>query len=228
MDADDARSDAINQMTLACAPLRTNPRMRRRTIAAVCLLAVATACGSDGGSTSVRTVARVAVTGATTILNAGQTTQLNAVASDAAGVAIADPGTVAWSSASSNVATADQAGKVTGVSAGNAVITATIAGVKGTINIVVLASVASKDTIFTVGIASFSPPTLVVKPGATVIFALGFDGTGHDVRFAAAPGAPADIPVLARQYVPRTFSVAGNFSYICPTHPQMTGTVTVQ
>jgi plastocyanin len=84
-----------------------------------------------------------------------------------------------------------------------------------------------KDTIFTIGIASFSPNQLTVSKGATVVFALGFDGTGHDVRFNAA-GAPADIPVVVRQNVPRTFAVAGSFSYICPTHPQMTGMITVQ
>ena len=201
--------------------------MRYRSITAMCVLAVGAACGSDSATTTVRTVARVAVTGASTVLNAGQTTQLSAVASDAAGATIATPGTAVWSSASTSVATTDQTGKVMGVSAGNTAVTATIAGVKGTINIVVLATAVSKDTIFTVGIA-FSPPTLVVAPGATVIFALGFDGTGHDVRFAAAPGAPADIPVLVRQYVPRTFTTAGTFNYICPQHPQMTGTVTVQ
>ena len=206
-----------------------NSRMHFRTIAALCLLAVAVACGSDGTTgTTVRTVASVTVTGASTLLNVGQSTQLTATAADGAGVTIASPGTVVWSSGTTLVATVDQTGKATGVSPGNAVITATAAGVKGTITLVVLASAVSKDTIFTVGIASFSPPTLVVAPGATVIFALGFDGTGHDVRFNATPGAPADIPVLARQYVPRTFTTAGNFNYICPTHPQMTGVVTVQ
>lgn len=85
----------------------------------------------------------------------------------------------------------------------------------------------SKDTIFTVGIA-FSPNTRTVTAGSTVIFALGFDGIGHDVRFAATAGAPADIPVTTRQYIPRVFTKAGSFSYICPTHPEMTGVITVK
>ena len=203
--------------------------MRIRAIASICGLAVAAACGSDGGTTTVRTVASVAVSAASTTLNAGQTTQLTAVASDASGVPIASPGAITWSSGSTTIATVDQTGKVTGVSAGTAVITADIRGVKGSVSIKVnLAGSASKDTIFTVGIASFSPATLVIAPGTTVIFALGFDGTGHDVRFNAVAGAPADIAVMSRSYVPRTFTTAGTFNYICPTHPQMTGVVTVQ
>lgn len=85
----------------------------------------------------------------------------------------------------------------------------------------------SKDTIFTVGIA-FSPNTMTISKGSAVVFALGFDGIGHDVRFAAAAGAPADIPVVVRQNVLRTFSVMGTFPYICPSHPEMTGVITVQ
>ena len=67
----------------------------------------------------------------------------------------------------------------------------------------------SKDTIFTIGIASFSPNQVTISKGSAVVFALGFDGTGHDVRFAAAAGAPADIPVVVRQNVLRTFSRDG-------------------
>lgn len=112
--------------------------------------------------------------------------------------------------------------------AGSATITADISNVKGSFTLTVIApAAASKDTIFTPGI-SFSPNRLTVATGATVIFALGFDGTGHDVTFAATSGAPSDIPVTTRQYIPRVFSTAGSFSYICPTHPEMTGVITVQ
>jgi plastocyanin len=86
----------------------------------------------------------------------------------------------------------------------------------------------SKDTIFTIGMATFSPNQLTISRGSTVVFALGFDGIGHDVLFDAAAGAPAYIPVVARQNVPRTFNVAGNFPYHCPAHPEMTGAITVQ
>ena len=203
--------------------------MRLPVLVASSALALAAACGSDGGTTTTtRTVAKVTVNGANTTLNPGETTQLSAVAADATGATIAGPGIIAWSSGASTIASVDQSGKVTAVGAGTTAITADITGVKGTLSIKVnFAGSAAKDTIFTIGINAFSPNTLTIAPGTTVMFSLGFDGVGHDLRFTVS-GAPADIPVTVRQNVPRTFTTAGTFPYICPTHPQMTGTITVQ
>ena len=133
-----------------------------------------------------------------------------------------------WSSSAPAVATVDQTGKVTAVAPGAATIAADASGIRGTIALAILPpTVAAKDTIFTPGIA-FSPNYLVVKAGTTVIFSLGFDGIGHDVRFDAKAGAPGNIPVSVRKNVPVTFSLAGAFHYICPTHPEMVGDVLVQ
>ncbi|MBA3671050.1 MAG: hypothetical protein H0W68_03370 [Gemmatimonadaceae bacterium] len=88
-------------------------------------------------------------------------------------------------------------------------------------------SAAPKDTIFTPGRA-FSPSFVSVTAGSTIVFALGFDGTGHDVRFTAKPGAPAYIPVSVRKYVGVVMTTRGDFPFTCPTHPEMTGIVTVQ
>lgn len=185
-------------------------------------------CGGSDSTTVTPVVTRVTVTGPATTLNVGQSTNLVAAAYGSSGVQLSNAGAPAWSSSAAAVASVDQAGKVTGVGAGTATITAAIANVNGAVTVTVNAPVlASKDTIFTPGI-SFSPNRLTVATGATVIFALGFDGTGHDVKFAATSGAPADIPVTTRQYVARVFSKAGSFSYICPTHPEMTGVITVQ
>jgi plastocyanin len=204
--------------------------MRFRSLSAIAAIATLAACGgSDGGTTPVRTVAKVTVSSANTTLNPGQTTQLTAVAADASGATINNPGIVVWASSTSSVATVDQAGKVTAVGAGAAIITADAAGVKGSLSIKVNpAGSVWKDTIYTIGIATFSPDSIQVPKGYTVFFALGFDGTGHDVRFTAAPGSPADIPVSVKKYVGVTFTTAGRFPYICPTHPQMTGIITVQ
>jgi plastocyanin len=191
-------------------------------------LAIIAACGGADSTTITPAVARVTVTGPSTTLNVGQFTNLSAAAYGATGAPISGAGVAAWSSSAPSVASVDQAGKVSGVGAGSATITAAIANVKGSFTLAVIApAAASKDTIFTVGI-SFSPNMRTVAPGAIVIFALGFDGIGHDVRFAATSGAPADIPVTTRQYIARVFSKAGSFSYICPTHPEMTGVITVQ
>ena len=191
-------------------------------------LALLVACGGSDSTTVTPTVARVTVTGQSTTVNVGQSTNLSATAYGTNGAPITGAGVATWSSSAPSVASVDQAGKVSGVAAGSATITADIANVKGSFTVAVNAPAsASKDTIFTVGI-SFSPTARTVAAGATVIFALGFDGIGHDVRFAVTSGAPADIPVTTRQYVPRVFSKAGSFSYICPTHPEMTGVITVQ
>lgn len=192
-------------------------------------LAFLSACGgSDATPPSVKVVSRVTVSGATTTLDIGQSTTLAAAAFEASGAQIGSPGSVAWSSSATTVATVDQSGRAAGVAAGSATITADIGGVKGTIAITVKpAATTARDTIFTPGI-NFSPNRLTIVRGATVIFALGFDGIGHDVRFATQAGAPADIPVTTRQYVPRVFTTAGDFAFICPTHPEMTGVITVR
>ena len=199
-----------------------------RSALVVPAFATLTACGGADSTTVTPIVTRVTVTGPTTTLTVGQFTNLSAAAFGTSGAQLTGVGAAAWSSSATGVASVDQAGKVTGVGAGSATITADIANLKGSFTLAVIAAAApSKDTIFTPGIA-FSPNRLTVNAGATVIFALGFDGTGHDVRFAVVSGAPADIPVTTRQYIPRVFSKAGSFSYICPTHPEMTGVITVQ
>ena len=204
-------------------------RMRFSYLSALLAVAASASCGgADSTTPAAKVVSRVAVTGTSTMLNIGQIITLTAVAFEASGAQIASPATATWSSSAAPVAAVDQTGKVTGVKAGSATITADIGGVKGTLGVNVNpAAGASKDTVFTPGIA-FSPPSLTVSRGATVIFALGFDGIGHDVLFATKPGSPAYIPVTSRQYVARTFPTAGDFAYTCPTHPEMNGVIIVQ
>ncbi len=187
------------------------------------VLLVLAACGGSDSPTTTPAIARVTVSAPSPALSVGQFTTLSAAAYGATGLPITAAGVAVWSSSAPAVASVDQAGKVSGAKPGSVTITADIANVKGSLTIAVV----RPDTIFTPGIA-FSPNTLTVLAGATVIFALGFDGIGHDVRFAATSGAPSDIPVTTRQYVARVFAKAGSFSYICPTHPEMTGVITVQ
>ena len=195
---------------------------------AAALAAVAGCGGADSTTPPAPVVSRVTVTGTTTTLTVGQTTTVTAAAFNAAGTQVVTAGAAAWSSSAAAVATVDQAGKVTAVSAGSATITADVGGVKGTLIFTVASiAIASKDTIFTPGI-TFSPNQLTVARGANVIFALGFDGIGHDVRFTVKTGSPADIPVTTRQYIARNFAVAGSFPFFCPTHPEMTGVIAVQ
>jgi plastocyanin len=197
---------------------------------ALIVLVAATACGGSESTTpAAKVVARITVSGGSTTLDIGQTTALSAAAFEASGAQITSPGVITWTSSATTVAAVDQTGKVTAVAAGTTTVAANVAGVSGSLAIKVNpAAVATKDSIFTIGQTAFSPDPLPVAVGATVIFVLGYDGIGHDVRFATKAGAPADIPVTVHQPIARTFSTAGDFSYFCPTHPQMTGVVSVR
>ncbi|MES2179316.1 MAG: Ig-like domain-containing protein [Gemmatimonadota bacterium] len=205
--------------------------MRPRHITLVVALAFAAGCGGDQGTTTTpqRVVAKVTITGTVTTIQPGQAVQLIAAATDAAGAPIATPGTFVWSSSANAVATVDQNGKVTGVANGQVQISATISGIAGSYGLTVANPVPSEkiDTIFTVGRA-FSPNFVTVQKGGSLVFALGFDGIGHDVQFATKTGSPAYIPVSTSKYFTVSFPSSGDFAFTCPTHPEMTGIVTVQ
>src|SRR5260221_5809481 len=105
-------------------------RVRIDLAALLCVLA---ACGgSDSSSTGTNnSVARVTVTSASTSVTTGQSVQLQAAALTASGAQIASPGIFTWSSSSSSIASVDQGGRVTGVTPGQAIISASVSGVAG-------------------------------------------------------------------------------------------------
>lgn len=72
----------------------------------------------------------------------------------------------------------------------------------------------------------FSPFNTTITAGATVTFVI--SGVPHNVIFAAAAGAPANINVVANTSVARTFNTRGTFPYDCTVHPGMSGQVVVQ
>jgi hypothetical protein len=75
--------------------------------------------------------AKVEVTPTPTSLEVGKSAQLTATVKDAAGTTLTGQ-SVTWSSSNTKTATIDAQGKVTGVAAGTATITADVNGVKGT------------------------------------------------------------------------------------------------
>lgn len=73
---------------------------------------------------------------------------------------------------------------------------------------------------------SFSPKTLTVPVGATVIWT-NHDSVPHIV--ASADDHFKKSPVLKTgQYFSNTFTTAGIYSYFCSIHPRMTGKITVK
>ena len=181
--------------------------MRAPHLPALLALAAIVACsGADTTVPAAKVVSRVAITGAITILDVGQTATLSAAAFEASGAQITSPGSTIWSSSATGVTTVDQSGKVTAIGAGSATITADIAGVKGTISVRVnLAGGASKDTIVTLP-TQWIPAFVTISVGQSVVFRFG-GGITHNAIFSNVPGAPIDIGNSANQTFLRTFPV---------------------
>lgn len=72
----------------------------------------------------------------------------------------------------------------------------------------------------------FVPLLVQIARGGTVTWVFG--AAPHNVMFAAAAGAPADINIVSDVSVARTFPTAGTFRYDCTIHPGMSGVVAVQ
>jgi Big-like domain-containing protein len=125
-------------------------------------LLVSAACSSDvtGSSNIIASgeVARVTVTPSSSTLDVGATAQLTAVAYDAAG-AVLQGKSIAWSTSANTIASVTSIGLVTGVSQGNATITATAEGRRGTADITVVPRGTSLGTVTVNGQQQFQRMT---------------------------------------------------------------------
>jgi len=130
--------------------------------ALVAVLGLSAACGSDvtGSSNIIQSgeVASVAITPSTSTLDVGATAQLTAVAYDASG-AVVQGKAIAWSSSANTVASITSTGLLTGVSPGNATITATADGRRGTADVTVIPRGTSLGTITVNGQQQFQTMT---------------------------------------------------------------------
>lgn len=136
---------------------------------------------------------------------------------------------VVWSSSNETVATVNQAGRVTGVAAGNATIRATaqadatkFAEAQVTVTAPAFPLVASVTATTE---SQFTPGSVDIAATGTVTWT--FQSIAHNVTFGGAAGAPSSVPTSANTNVSRTFNQAGSFSYTCTLHPGMDGTVVV-
>ncbi len=173
---------------------------------------------------------RLELTPASAVIAVGATIQLVASPKDELGNTI--PGLPRPTFASSNqvTATVDDDGVVTGVSAGDVVITASLAagGVTRTASATVSVTSGERaaNTVTTPGL-SFDPSSLVVVAGDTVTWE--FSGAVHNVTFVSRAPPGGNIPdQQTGSAVNRVFPDAGTFAYDCTIHSGMSGEIVVE
>ena len=220
------------------------PRPNTRAVLLVLMLAVpAAACGDDGeditpppgGEQPVYTSLAVGPRPVPGVA-VGATVQLTATPLDQNGAPMTGLSAATWASSADAVALVSPQGVVTGVAAGTATITATLAhqgtSRSGTADVTVTAAGGgggggtSSATVTTPNL-TFSPRTVTIAPGGTVTWR--FSEVLHNVTFTGAEPTGGSIPNTSPgASVSRTFPTAGSYPYQCTLHSGMTGSVTVQ
>jgi Bacterial Ig-like domain (group 2) len=151
------------------------PRVRLPIAAAVIALVGISCGGDDGAGLGPAPVATVEVSPPEATIAPSGTVQLAAAPKDADGTTLTDR-SVSWSTSNAPVATVSEAGLVTGVADGDAVITATSEGESGSAAITVRTAVAAVE---------------VTPPSATIL-------NGEDLLLAATTEDAAGNPLSDR------------------------------
>ena len=162
------------------------------------------------------------------VVAVGGTLQLTAEPLDQFGAPMPGLGPASFSSGSTASATVNSSGLVTGISAGNVSITATLThqGVTKTAQVSVLVSSGNEPTV-TTSADEFLPDDLDISVGETVIFV--FAGATHNVTFEEeAPPAGSIGDTAPGNAVARTFTTPGDYDYECTIHQGMKGRIRVQ
>ncbi len=195
----------------------------RRILGSLVIAFVAASCSGDSGSGPSLRIANVFISAPTPTIAVGDKAQLTAVALDSVGNTV--NATFEWSSSADIVAIVSSAGLVTGVTAGNATISAKAGGVTGALSLTVRASANLAVVTMPPG-DIFTPFQVTVPVGGTVRWE--FPQRPHNVIFDRKAGAPVDIQSTANASIARTFALAGTFPYDCTLHPGMSGEVIVR
>jgi len=74
---------------------------------------------------------------------------------------------------------------------------------------------------------AFSPENVTVRVGDTVTWNFA-DSVPHSVQGVGDKAMGINSPILTSGEWSYTFTVPGEFRYLCPLHPEMRGTVTVE
>jgi uncharacterized protein YjdB len=141
-----------------------------RAVTPSVLLAALLACGGEGGPPSTQpvtpagpVVTSVLIAPPAGPIEVGASLALVATVRDQAGNPMAGK-TVAWSTSDANVATVQSSGTVTGVAAGNAIISASVEGKTGSTQLTVMAT-----PVATVTLSPPSAPVVAGQPAAMII-----------------------------------------------------------
>jgi len=198
--------------------------MPKRILAAILLAAVA-GCGDEEGPSEAFTVEVTPAAAGLFSAAPGNTVTLTVQAKDGGGQVLGG-GTKAFTSGNAAVATVDAAGKVTAVGAGTASITAsvTIGGTTESATASITVEVAPAAATVTAPALDFTPPIVDVQAGGSVTWSIA--DVHHAVEFTSG-GAPQDVPELQNSTAARAFPTSGTYTYRCPIHPSMTGSVRV-
>jgi plastocyanin len=165
-------------------------------------------------------------------IDVGETVQLTATPVDEDGNALSGLPAATFESSDDAIATVSETGLVTGVTAGDATITATVTfeGVTRNASATLTVNPVEQpggDNVVTTPNLTFSPATITIAPGEAVTWQI--SETTHNVTFAALEPTGGDIPNTAPgTSVTRTFQSPGSYPYECTLHPGMNGTVIVE
>ncbi|NNH71951.1 cupredoxin family copper-binding protein [Nocardia uniformis] len=86
---------------------------------------------------------------------------------------------------------------------------------------------AATSVTVTVDDMKFSPAAITVKAGDTVTWKFE-DRVPHSVQGIGDAAMGINSPIFTSGEWSHTFTVPGTYRYLCPLHPQMKGTVTVE
>lgn len=186
----------------------------------------------DPGPGNQQTLESITANVSSLSLTAGNTATISITAVDVNNQPIVTFGNPSFSSTNTTVAVVETGGQVRGLAAGNGQINISLThgGVTKTTQVPVTVSgtlPAVEDVVASASDFVFTPRVVAVQAGGSVTWSFG--ALEHTVSFAPAAGVPASINSGGvSTSISRTFTAAGNYSYICTIHPGMNGVVYVR